>query len=326
VAQSAPFQYEEAKSDAWRIRVRGYLIGACPEIAPVLNWAEQRGGNEIDQGDAEFTTTRSLNHSIMGEADKVVLSGLVWKFLQLCCIISSHASTTFQAAQPELNGLEVWRSLIWEINQGRSSRALLLRSGVQEPPLVKDFKDVSTALNAYDIVLRDYKAAGGQRPGDQELKQSFLSSLPETLQRDLVLKAACPEPYEAFKTHVHSTIAFAMQCAGRSRGRGAHLSEPEPVVENFEELEVAGGISDELLAFVRKFDNKRRAAAGASGKVQPTARRPASEAKCANCLKTGHVAADCRGAKVEQSPRLCFDCNKLGHQARNCPNEHKGAR
>ena len=113
VAQSAPFQYEEAKSDAWRIRVRGYLIGACPEIAPVLNWAEQRGGAEIDQGDAEFTTTRSLNHSIMGEADKVVLSGLVWKFLQLCCINSSHASTTFQAAQPELNGLEVWRLLIW---------------------------------------------------------------------------------------------------------------------------------------------------------------------------------------------------------------------
>ena len=143
--------------------------------------------------------TRGLNLSIMGESDNVVLSGLVWKFLQLCCINSTHASTTFQAAQPELNGLEVWRSLIWEINQGRSSRALLLRSGVQELPLAKDLKDVSTALNACDIVLRDYKAAGGQRPCDQELKQSFLSSLPEMLQRDLVLKAACPEPCEAFK-------------------------------------------------------------------------------------------------------------------------------
>ena len=87
----------------------------------------------------------------------------------------------FQAAQPELNGLEVWRSLIWEINQGRSSRTLILRRGVQEPPTVKDLKDVSTALNAYDVVLRDYKAAGGQRPCDQELKQNLLSSLPETL-------------------------------------------------------------------------------------------------------------------------------------------------
>ena len=113
MAQSAPFQYEEAKGDAWRIRVRGYLIGACPEIAPVLNWAEQQDGSEIDQGDQDFTMTRALNATIMGESDKVVLSGLVWEFLQLCCINSTHASTTFQAAQPELNGLEVWRSLIW---------------------------------------------------------------------------------------------------------------------------------------------------------------------------------------------------------------------
>ena len=138
VAQSAPFQYEESTGDAWRIRVRGYLIGACPEIAPVLNWAEQMDGTEIDQGDVDFSMTRELNRTIMGEADKVVLSGLMWEFLQLCCINSTHASTTFQAAQPELNGLEVWRSLIWEINQGRSSRALLLRSGVQEPPMVKE--------------------------------------------------------------------------------------------------------------------------------------------------------------------------------------------
>ena len=112
VAQSARFQCGDAKGDAWRIRVRGYLIGACPGIAPVLNWAEQQDGNEIDQGDVDFTTTRDLNRSLMGESDKVVLSGLMWGFLQLCCIGSTHASATFQAAKPGLNGLEVWRSQI----------------------------------------------------------------------------------------------------------------------------------------------------------------------------------------------------------------------
>ena len=124
--------------------------------------------------------------------------------------------------------------------------------------MVKEFKDVNTALNAYDIALRDYKAAGGVRPCDQELKQSFLSSLPEVLQRDLVLKAACLEPYEAFRQHIRSTIAFAMQCQGRHRGRGAHLFEPEAVEDPFAELEVTGGVSDELLAFMREFDKSKK--------------------------------------------------------------------
>ena len=124
--------------------------------------------------------------------------------------------------------------------------------------MVKGMSDVSSALNAYDIVLRDYKAAGGMRPCDQELKQSFLSSLPEVLQRDLVLKAACPEPYEAFKQHVRSTIAFAMQCQGRQRGRGAHFLEPEAVEDPFTELEISGGVSDELLAFMRECDKSKK--------------------------------------------------------------------
>jgi len=146
-----------------------------------------------------------------------------------------------------------------------------------------------------------------------ELKQAFLSSLPSELQRDLCLKAACPEPYDQFKHHVRAQIAFALQCQGRSRGRnGAHLIEPAVNNADFEELEIAGGVSDELMAFVRKFDNKRKA--GASGKAPAAgARKP----KCTNCLKEGHVAADCRGPKVEQSGRLCFDCNQPGHQARN---------
>jgi hypothetical protein len=126
VGQSELYQYNgDVGGDAWRIRARGYLIGCCPEIAPILNWIEDRDALEIDQNDSQLTMTRELNRSMMGESDKVVLSGLVWSFLQHCC--TKNAATTVHAAKPELNGFEVWRSLVWEINQGKQSRMLMLR-------------------------------------------------------------------------------------------------------------------------------------------------------------------------------------------------------
>ena len=128
----------------------------------------------------------------MGEEDGIILSGLVWKFLQICC--TKHASTTFNAVKPELNGLEVWRALVWEINQGRSSRMLTLRNEVHKPTPVKDYKGVSNSISRYDIVIQDFIAAGGTRPSDSELKQSFLASLPSALREALLLKATEPGP------------------------------------------------------------------------------------------------------------------------------------
>ena len=82
VGQSELYQYNgDSGGDAWRIRARGYLIGCCPEIAPILNWIEDRDALEIDQNDSNLTMTRELNKSMMGESDKVVLSGLIWSFL-----------------------------------------------------------------------------------------------------------------------------------------------------------------------------------------------------------------------------------------------------
>ena len=49
--------------------------------------------------------------------------------------------------------------------------------------------------------------------------------------------------------------------------------------------------------------------------------RDKADQKCANCLKTGHAAVDCRQPKVDK--RTCFLCLGEGHQARNCPNKEK---
>jgi hypothetical protein len=53
----------------------------------------------------------------------------------------------------------------------------------------------------------------------------------------------------------------------------------------------------------------------------PGTQRDKNDQKCANCLREGHTAAECKQPKCEK--RRCFLCLGEGHQARNCPNKDK---
>ena len=50
--------------DSWRETLRGYFIGCCPEIQPLLDWAESRDATPISEdevkkrGEAEVTAGR----------------------------------------------------------------------------------------------------------------------------------------------------------------------------------------------------------------------------------------------------------------------------
>ena len=88
---------------------------------------------------------------------------------------------------------------------------------------------------------------------------------------------------------------------------------------NFED-----GMSDEVLAIFKKFGNgggQRRGPPGA-GK-QPPAANGSRPVKCANCLRDGHTAQECKQPKVDQAKRLCFERGLPNHQARNCPTKGK---
>ena len=135
-------------------------------------------------------------------------SGHLWKFLQL--VVEKEAEKTFRAAQ-ELNGLEAWRSLVWEINSGRDGRQWELGERVRHPPSVKSFADVSAAISAFDTTLDEFSAAGGTRPSEMELKQCLLRSFPQDLRESLMLKATEPDTYEQFKAHVRTKLAFIMR-------------------------------------------------------------------------------------------------------------------
>ena len=323
-ALSELYQFNgDSGGDQWRTRVRGYFIGCCPELADWLDWAEGAPGKMPTRSDEDPLTmevTRARG-SGMGEEDGIILSGLVWKFLQICC--TKHASTTFNAVKPELNGLEVWRALVWEINQGRSSRMLTLRNEVHKPTPVKDYKDVSNSISRYDIVIQDFIAAGGTRPSDSELKQSFLASLPSALREALLLKATEPGLYEAFKHHIRTKVAFILHCRGDT---GAHSLEHGGYEQNAGQLQqddaellqlsqLTPELREEILAVVKRSKggtgNFQRRAGGEAATEQ---QRPP---KCANCGEA-HATSNCRKPRLEASKRLCFNCGEAGHMSRNC--------
>ena len=129
--------------------MRGYLIGRCPAVKCLLDRAESQnttGAKQDNQEPITMDETRDVatRYLLDVHEDTVVLSGHVWLFWNLCC--QSGGSTVFNSLRPELNGLEAWRALTWEIHNGKHSRLGALRRHVHESPQVKTYAAVSGAI------------------------------------------------------------------------------------------------------------------------------------------------------------------------------------
>ena len=90
----------------WRKRVRGYWLSKCPELRPVLNWAEARGDQKIGFREIKQKAEEGF---WMTEVDVRKANHAIWGFLGLC--LKGEASKLYELAT-ELNGLEAWRLII----------------------------------------------------------------------------------------------------------------------------------------------------------------------------------------------------------------------
>ncbi len=88
--------------DDWRSRVRGYFIGCCPALKPLLQWAESHDGQSFTLSDLREAQRQ---HVFMIEEDAEVLSGHLWRFLRSC--LQDSASGILDSVAEDLNGLEV---------------------------------------------------------------------------------------------------------------------------------------------------------------------------------------------------------------------------
>ena len=76
-----------------------------------------------------------------------------------------------------MNGPDGWRMIVQHIHSGRNVRLAQLRKERQPRPITK-LEDVAVGITRYEKVLKDFEAAGGTPPGEQEKKNDLTESLP----------------------------------------------------------------------------------------------------------------------------------------------------
>ena len=77
VGQDSKNQYDGGKGgEAWKVLVRGYLLGKVPMMGHLLKWAEDHGAASV--------TMESIS-SLMGQLDEdpFVIGHLLWAFLNV---------------------------------------------------------------------------------------------------------------------------------------------------------------------------------------------------------------------------------------------------
>jgi hypothetical protein len=264
----------------------------------------------------------------MTEMCPYILSHHVWGFLQHS--LSGSARQTFKNTKRR-DGLNVWRLLVLEVNSQTHCRRAGLRDRVQFQQQVTSIDHIRTAVAAWESVYNEYLEAGGPPMEFEDRRSQYLRILPTTLRREVFRELSDFKSMAEIKewVRVQTELEREWEIDDASRRRpGARAANLVEVDEMTAELNALGmnledGMSDEVLAIFKKSSGGNRRPGAPGAKTQTRGPPAGTKPKCANCLREGHTAQECRTPKLDQSKRLCFDCDLPGHQARNCPSKGK---
>ena len=318
IAVSESYRYDGEKAgEAWRRRVRGYWISRCPDLLPILDFAESFDDQELT---IETLAREASSYRWMTELDIKRLGELIWGFLNTC--LHGKAHECFEST-PELHGFDAWRRIIQHIHQGAEIRLGTLRRAVKHPPAIARLEDVATGITRFEGIIKAYRDAGGTAPHEVELKNDLLETLPDVIREQLMWRATqVKEPYSAFVAHVKSTASAILFHRGKGRSS----------VNNMDENTAEEEYHEAINAVNRRFNRPgggqrpRREAGPTSGRTSGPPRGPTGgptdrPPRCPNC-RGEHALADCKKPRVAIADRLCYTCGGK-HMARNCPEHPK---
>ena len=187
--------------------MRGYFISKYQGLLAPLDWAEGQDETEITLVNiTEQANNWMLDHGA-GE-----LSGLIWGFLNTCLRGAAHS--VLEGADM-MNGLDAWRLVVQHIHSGRNVRLAQLRKLVRQPKPITKLEDVAAGITRYEKVLKDFEAAGGTPPGEQEKKSDLTESLPSECREALEWRSTNTESYMSYRNHVKSTVSSILYHRGK---------------------------------------------------------------------------------------------------------------
>ena len=314
VALNDKYAYDGLLGGAgWRKRVRGYWLSKCPELRPVLNWAEARGDQKIGFREIKQKAEEGF---WMTEVDVRKANHAIWGFLGLC--LKGEASKLYELAA-ELNGLDAWRLVVRNVQKGKSIQLGTLRRAVRNPESIRRLEDVSNGITKFETTLNEYKLAGGSTPNNDDLKSDLLDTLPQEIREQLLWHSTNPEiSFEKFKSHIRNMANQILFHRGKTQPingldhrKGDYPETGEDYGDEFGEA---------IGAVMRRFGKGygKGKGLGKGGRDKGGGKGNDWKLKCANCGGE-HERRQCTEAEVPVSERLCHGCGEKGHISRNCP-------
>jgi len=320
VAQQPDFHYHGLEGGmAWRVKVRNYLVGKCPDCEVLLDWAEAHDGkitwHEIDY------IGQSLPAHARVEQDPRVIAGHVWTWLGLT--VKGKAENVYNTGGPERvrNGLEAWRKLYAHIVNGTKLHNMTLRDKVYQPRETKNVAEVPAAIGDWENLYRDFRATGGSAMTPYEEKMTLCKLLPSAM-RDNMLYRAMDETisYERFRDVCCHRVAELSYLGGHHRALVAYDEEqiePPPELSADDEEAMAARMESRGWKVVPP-SRKKQFMTG-----QASTRTTSSSTLCVNCGAKTHATRDCPRSRVDPADRPCWECGKKGHTRSKCPNLQK---
>ncbi len=172
LALSSGFVYDgERHGEVWKRKVRGYWIAKCPDILPILNFAE-----DLDTAELTFEGLQreASSYKWMTELNTRRLGEIIWGFLNTC--LADKARTCFEGADI-LNGFGAWRRIVQHIHQGANVRLGTLRRAVKNPPRIGKLEDIDSGIMRFEGIMKDYRNAGGVPPDGSRAQERFLGDI-----------------------------------------------------------------------------------------------------------------------------------------------------